>query len=145
MKDSFGSPKDSLKLLWINHLVKTMALSDFPKDPYNTLGNNNHIWQFCKVSVLLPTFAVLWPQFHCGQNFQPMQFCGQGNKTAYLSSYTEDFRWSEKKNIKTANLGSYTDTFRLSENFVDHQNFHIEQLQGKQFKAFFSHSTKWAI
>ena len=59
-----------------------------------------------------------------------MQFCGQGNKTAYLSSYTEAFRWSEKKNIKTANLGSYTDTFRLSENFVDHQNFHIEQFHG---------------
>ena len=65
-----------------------------------------------------------------------MQFCGQGNKTAYLSSYTEAFRWSEKKNIKTANLGSYTDTFWLSENFVDQQNFHIEQYHGYFIKWF---------
>ena len=51
-------------------------------------------------------------------------------KLAQNFTWEQAFRWSEKKNIKTANLGSYTDTFRLSENFVDHQNFHIEQFHG---------------
>ena len=108
-----------------------------------TRGNNSHIWQFCKVTMWLPTFAVLRSQFYCGQNFQPRQFCWHGNKTAYLSSYTEAFRSCEKKTVKTTNLGSFTDTFWPSEIFANQQNFHIEQFYGHCKKPVFRAFSEW--
>jgi hypothetical protein len=66
-----------------NTTLVLLSLKSFA-EPFS-LGNNNHIWRFCEVNVWLPTFAVSWSQFHCGQTSNLGSFVDMATKLHSLA------------------------------------------------------------